>query len=231
MESFVIIVAGGTGQRMESAVPKQLMIVAGKPILMHTISRFHDVSGNRKIVLVLHPTLEKLWSSSCEQFQFDIPHDMILGGDTRFHSVQNGLQWIFTQYQMKDETLIAIHDGVRPLVARATIEIAFKTAQQERTAIPVVKSRDSLRIQDTPSTSRAMNRNAVWMVQTPQVFQASLLKEAYSHPYHTDFTDDASVVEYAGYPIHLCDGDIQNIKITYPVDLLIAEALLRQLEN
>lgn len=221
MNKYVIIVAGGTGKRMQSETPKQFLNVAGKPLLMHTLSRFYAYDAEITIRLVLPGPFIDFWHSLCKRYDFTVPHAVIEGGDTRFTSVKNGLQ------KTKKNSLLAIHDGVRPLVSHETIRRVFDTAEQKGSAIPVLKISESIRKLEGRDRSKPANRNDFCIVQTPQCFRAETLLTAYKQAYHETFTDDASVVEAAGENIHLVEGNYENIKITRPVDLKIAEAFLK----
>ena len=222
MVRYAIIVAGGKGQRMNNTLPKQFLLLNEKPILMHTLEAFHKASPHIKLILVLDSQVHELWENLCKKHQFSISHTLISGGEQRFHSVKNGLEHVFSSEPDLNQVLIAIHDGVRPLVSTELIERTFMYAKEHKSAIPALESTDSTRIKDSDGSNRAIARNKVYLLQTPQTFQASLLKVAYSEEFNDSFTDDASVVEKAGYRIHLVEGDIQNIKITYPVDFAVA---------
>ncbi len=220
MKKTAIIVAGGSGSRMKSDIPKQFLPLAGRPILMHTIARFHKFDSQMKIVVVLPENQLDFWSELCNQHQFAIPHDVVVGGQTRFHSVLNGL----TNSAL--EGVVAVHDGVRPLVAIETLRRCFALADESGAAIPVMQSKESVRVLDEHGRSRAVDRTTIRLVQTPQVFRAEVLLEAYQQPYNQLFTDDASVVEAAGYEVALTEGNSENIKLTTPDDLLFAEAVM-----
>jgi 2-C-methyl-D-erythritol 4-phosphate cytidylyltransferase len=222
-KNYAIIVAGGSGKRMQSAVPKQFLPLKGKPVLMHTIEAFYHSDARPQIIVVLHPDFHTRWQQLCEEHQFDIPHRLVSGGETRFHSVKNGLDTI----NERDDALVAVHDAVRPLTPNKIITESYKQAALLGNAIVAVKSRDSVR-QLTNGKSKALLRNEVYLVQTPQTFQLSLLKEAYLQSYSEKFTDDASVVEETGATIHLIEGSHNNLKITFPEDIAIAEMLLSE---
>jgi 2-C-methyl-D-erythritol 4-phosphate cytidylyltransferase len=219
MEKQLIIVAGGQGKRMKSETPKQFLVIAGKPLLMHTIERFHDYSSELKILLVLPESHFEFWKSLCKKYDFSISHKLVKGGKTRFHSVKNGLD------EINEECIIAIHDGVRPLVSHSTIASAFALAEEKGNAIPVVGINESMRkVKHKKSTP--VNRDKFRIIQTPQCFNSKLIKEAYSQDYQEEFTDDATVIEALGIKVRLTEGNAENIKITRPVDLKIAEAFL-----
>ena len=218
---YAIIVAGGKGMRMGKDLPKQFLPIDGTPILMHTLQAFYDYDPSLTLIVVLPSDQQAYWSKLCGDYHFTIPHVVVKGGETRFHSVKNGLSCI------KGEGLVAVHDGVRPFVHCDTIDRCFAAAQESGAAVPVVEVVDSLRkVED--EESKAVSRREYRIVQTPQVFDISLLKEAYKQPYTVDFTDDASVVEAYGRKISLVEGNRENIKITSPFDLVIAEAFLNK---
>jgi len=218
-QKYAIIVAGGSGKRMGNEIPKQFIEVAGKPILMHTITCFYNYDITIKFIIVLPESQHEYWNELIQKYNFTIKHTVTKGGVERFFSVQKGLNHI------PPNTLVAIHDGVRPLVSQATLKNCFEKAAEMGTAIPVVPATESIR-EFHHNINRAVNRNNYFMVQTPQVFQSDIILNAYKQEYDCIFTDDASVVEKAGVSIHLVDGNIENIKITRPIDLKIAEVLL-----
>ncbi len=220
MKKYVIIVAGGKGKRMHSETPKQFLHVAGRPVLMHTIRKFSDYDEDIVIHLVLPSPFIDFWKSLCHRFDFTIPHTVIEGGDSRFFSVRNGLKGIPVG------CLVAVHDGVRPLVSFDTIKRVFKTAAKKGNAIPVVKVNESVR-QLKEDTSFAVNRQNYRLIQTPQCFQSKILLKGYRQDYREEFTDDATVIETLGEKINLVEGNFENIKITRPSDLKIAESFLK----
>jgi 2-C-methyl-D-erythritol 4-phosphate cytidylyltransferase len=222
MKYYAIIVAGGSGKRMHSAVPKQFLLLNGIPVLMHTINAFHHSQTQPQIIVVLHPDSHGYWNELCAGHNFTIPHQLINGGEARFHSVRNGINSIEA-----DDAIIAIHDAVRPLVAKDIIDESYDCAEKYGNAIVAIKSRDSVR-QIKDNRSQSLNRDEIYLIQTPQTFQAAQLKKAYLQPYQNNFTDDASVVEQTGVNINLIGGSYQNIKITFPEDIAIAEFLLKQ---
>ncbi|HDP76106.1 MAG TPA: 2-C-methyl-D-erythritol 4-phosphate cytidylyltransferase [Bacteroidales bacterium] len=217
---FAVIVAGGSGQRMGSETPKQFLMLNGKPILMHTIERFASIVPMPDIVLVLPQSQMDHWKNLCEELNFDIKLTLVAGGNTRYQSVKNGLTHI-----PSDNSLVAIHDGVRPFVSTQVIEQCYATATQKGSAIPVIKPVESVRLVQG-NISKAFDRNSVLLVQTPQVFQSKLIKDCYNVPEQPFFTDDASVFESQGFAIHTVEGNRENIKITTPFDLLIAEMFI-----
>jgi 2-C-methyl-D-erythritol 4-phosphate cytidylyltransferase len=217
---YAIIVAGGSGSRMNSDIPKQFLELNGNPVLMHTIQAFYQSQHQPKIILVLASGDLERWQKLKKQYNFNIPHEIVAGGAERFHSVKNGLSLI----QEKD-AVVAIHDAVRPLVSQDTITNCFKTAIEKGNAVASVPSKDSVR-KLTDGNSAALNRNEIYLVQTPQVFQLEQLNTAYQQNFDSFFTDDASVVEKAGYKINLEKGDEFNFKITFKEDLKLAETIL-----
>ncbi len=220
MKEVAIIVAGGKGLRMGSDLPKQFMLVAGKPVLMRTLEAFYAYSSQLDIIVVLPHMQQAYWRSLCREYAFDIPHVVVDGGETRFHSVQQGLA------QVSSPALVAVHDGVRPFVSAEVIARCFQMAAVQRAVVPVVAVVDTLRRLETNGGSCTVPRDTYRLVQTPQVFDAALLKQAYAQPYEKTFTDDASVVEALGVPVCLVEGNRENIKITTPFDLKVAAALL-----
>jgi 2-C-methyl-D-erythritol 4-phosphate cytidylyltransferase len=219
---YAIIVAGGSGNRMQSALPKQFIELCGEPVLMHTIRAFHNSGSSPQLILALHGGYHELWASLCIKHNFTIPHKITMGGETRFHSIKNAVDTI-----TDPDALIAVHDAVRPLVSADIINEAYRCAEENGTAVTAVKSRDSIR-RMVEGISTSLNRDSIYMVQTPQTFQSALLKKAYEQPYSDSFTDDASVVEQSGVNITLIEGDHANIKITFPEDIAIAEALINK---
>jgi 2-C-methyl-D-erythritol 4-phosphate cytidylyltransferase len=220
LNKYVIIVAGGKGKRMHSETPKQFLTVAGKPILMHTIRKFSGFSKELTINLVLPSPFIDFWNSLCKLFDFHLPHNVIEGGESRFFSVKNGL------YNIADHSLVAIHDGVRPLVSHETIQRVFQVAGDKGNAVPVIKINESIRQLDDED-SHPVDRKRYRLIQTPQCFQSEILLKGYDQDYCEDFTDDATVVEALGIKINLVEGNFENIKITRPADLKIAESFLR----
>lgn len=216
----VIITAGGIGKRMGSSIPKQFIVVAGKPILMHTILAFQNFSDQFQILLTLPSDWKNYWSDLCSEYDFNIPHTVIDGGEERYHSIKNALE-VATGY------LIAIHDGVRPFVSNSLMNRLVEAARKNGTAVPVVSLKESLRQLNQAGFSIAVDRNCYKSVQTPQVFQSSLINRAYQLPYHAKITDDASLVEEAGSTIFLVEGEEDNLKITTPKDIWIAEYLFQ----
>jgi 2-C-methyl-D-erythritol 4-phosphate cytidylyltransferase len=222
IQRYAIIVAGGTGQRFGSQIPKQFITLKGYPILYHTLKAFYTFDRSIQLIVVLPSDYMEFWRSQIEEFKIDIPHKQIVGGETRFHSVKNGLEAI------NNNGLVAIHDAVRPMVSQETLQRCFETAAYQGNAVPVISLFDSLR-QLTYDTSIQVDRNAYVLVQTPQIFDIATIKKAYQVPYSDEFTDDALVYEKAGNKVFLVDGNRENIKITTKMDLIIADALLNHI--
>lgn len=219
MQLYVVIVAGGYGKRMGSEVPKQFLELAGRPVLMHTIERFRSFNNSIEIITVLPENQLRHWIELQERHSFKIPQTLVKGGSSRFLSVRNGLKFVNTS------GLVAIHDGVRPFVSIDTIKRCFETAEKLGNAIPAISPTESLRILNEKG-STPVDRFHVKQIQTPQVFNADLIKKAYLQEYSNEFTDDATVLEKTGEKINLIEGNRENIKITNPEDLLISAALL-----
>ena len=220
---YIIIVAGGKGLRMGGDLPKQFMPLHGKPVLMHTIERFRSYSDELKIILVLPHEQQDYWRQICQKHNFTVEHTVVDGGQTRFHSSQNGVAAV-----PDDATgVIGIHDGVRPFVSEETIARCFEAARQFGAALPVLPVTDTLR-RVTDDGGYNVQRNDYRTVQTPQTFDAQLLKQAFKQPYSDNFTDDASVVEALGHKVTVVDGNRENIKLTTPFDLVVAEALIKK---
>ncbi|WP_321348150.1 2-C-methyl-D-erythritol 4-phosphate cytidylyltransferase [uncultured Draconibacterium sp.] len=218
-KKFALIVAGGSGNRMESAVPKQYLEIEGKPILMYTFEAFRRFDPKIEFVLVLPKNQTAHWNQLCEKHTFKTKYKLAFGGENRFHSVKNGLE------KIDEEGIVFIHDGVRPLVSEETIKHCFTEAKKSGNALPVVPPSESVRYSDK-SGNKAVDRSNYFLVQTPQTFDVQSIKEAYKKAKHENFTDDASVLENAGHKINLVEGNRENIKITWPQDLIIAKSFL-----
>lgn len=217
---YALLVAGGSGLRMGAALPKQFLPLGGRPVLMHTLERFAPLV--ERLILVLPEEQRGYWAELCRQHDFTLPHEVTAGGATRFHSVSAGLSLL------PEEGLVAVHDGVRPLLSAGLIEACFEAAARVGAALPALPVTDSLR-QLQEGSSRAVDRADYVAVQTPQTFQLRQLHVAYHQPYRPSFTDDASVWEAAGYAApQLVPGEPQNIKLTQPLDLKLAELLLKE---
>lgn len=221
----VVIVAGGKGFRVGGDIPKQFIPIGSKPMLMHTIEAFYSFNKNIRIIIVLPNEFVQLWQQLCDEQNFTIKHSIVLGGETRFHSVKNGLN------EVAPDEIVAIHDGARPFVTPKLIENCFNEAFNSQCGIiPVIDEINSVR-RVTANGSEIVDRTELKLVQTPQVFPAHLLQEAYQTKYNSSFTDDASVAERNGIEIRLIPGENSNIKITTPLDIIIAEYLLQNLSK
>ena len=218
---YIIIVAGGKGLRMGSDIPKQFLPIGGKPVLMRTLERFRQYSPTLQIILVLPKAQQDYWQKLCKEYAFDIDYQLADGGETRFHSVQNGLAKIPDNAQ----GVVGVHDGVRPFPSIDVIRNCYETAREKKAVIPVIPVVETVR-HLKGDTSVTVPRNEYRLLQTPQTFDIQLLKEANRQPYNEGFTDDASVVEAYGFDITLVEGNRENIKITTPYDLKIAEVLI-----
>ncbi len=218
-KEYALIVAGGKGTRIKSALPKQFIELLGKPILLHTIEAFLRYSTELKIILVLPEDDFSIWKSICIKYNFNHPILLEKGGETRFQSVKNGLN------KMEGNGLVAIHDGVRPLISSDIIGASFHLAAAHHSAVAAVRLKESIRVTDQDNT-KAVDRSKFRLIQTPQTFDLQLIKKAYEVKEDSSLTDDASVAEKAGHLISLFEGSYENIKITTPEDLVIAEALL-----
>ena len=215
---YIIIVAGGKGLRMGSDIPKQFLPIGGKPVLMRTLERFREYSPTLQIILVLPKAQQDYWRQLCNEYHFNESYELADGGETRFHSVQHGLALIPDDA----EGVVGVHDGVRPFVSVDVIRRCYETACTVKAVIPVVPVVETLRHIEKGNQYRADYR----LVQTPQTFDIQLLKAANRQPYQETFTDDASVVEAYGQEVSMVEGNRENIKITTPFDMTIAEALL-----
>jgi 2-C-methyl-D-erythritol 4-phosphate cytidylyltransferase len=221
MNRHAIIVAGGKGLRMGAQIPKQFLELNGMPVLMHTIKSFR-FDPNILVTLVLPFDQFEYWKWLCKKHHFDLPHQLVQGGDTRFQSVRNGLNAL-----PPNADLVAIHDGVRPIINAQIIQNGFEVASQKGNAVAVVRLKDSIRKQELTGNNHSVNRANYFLVQTPQTFNYKILWNAYQQAEDDNFTDDASVVESLGSLINLIEGDYKNIKITTPEDLLIAAVFLQ----
>jgi 2-C-methyl-D-erythritol 4-phosphate cytidylyltransferase len=218
---YIIIVAGGKGLRMGTDIPKQFLPIGGKPALMRTLERFREYSADLQIILVLPKAQQAYWHQLCEEYHFDVEYTLANGGQTRFHSVQNGLAKVPDDAQ----GVVGVHDGVRPFPSIEVIRNCYETAREKKAVIPVIPMVETVRHLEGDS-SVTVPRGDYRLVQTPQTFDIQLLKAANRQPYNDGFTDDASVVEAFGYNITLVEGNRENIKITTPYDLKIAEVLI-----
>ena len=221
MEKYVIIVAGGKGLRMGGDIPKQFVPINGMPVLMRTIEAFYAYDQRINIILVLPSAHQAYWKELCEEYHFSIPYQLANGGETRFHSVKNGLALI-----PSTGGVVGVHDGVRPFVAQSVIKECYEQAAQLQAVVPVTEVVETVRFIREDGGSETVPRDRYKLVQTPQVFTIDLLKKAYAQEYIPLFTDDASVVEHCGATVHWVKGNRENIKLTTPFDLKVAEALL-----
>jgi 2-C-methyl-D-erythritol 4-phosphate cytidylyltransferase len=229
-KEYALIVAGGKGTRIKSSLPKQFIELNGKPILLHTIDAFYRYSRSLTVVLVLPEDDFGIWNGICEKFNFTERVLLQKGGVTRFQSVRNGLE------KIDGEGLVAIHDGVRPLVSEDIIGTSFRLAATHHAAAAAVQLKESIRVTDQASpgsldNTKAVDRSRFWLIQTPQTFDVQLIKKAYRIEEDASLTDDASVAEKAGYPISIFEGSFRNIKITTPEDLVIAGALMKERDD
>ena len=218
---YAVVVAGGKGLRMGGEKPKQFQDLKGRPVLMHTLERFREALPEGKLILVLPESWMTMWRDLCHRHAFDIDHELVKGGETRFHSVKNGLDAI-----RGEEGVVAVHDGVRPFVAVDVIRECVKQALTGACVVPVIAPVESVRLKqgDTDRT-QSIDRNLCLLVQTPQVFPLNRLRQAYSQPYQSLFTDDASVVEADGGQVEVVEGNRENIKLTTPFDWAVAQLL------
>jgi 2-C-methyl-D-erythritol 4-phosphate cytidylyltransferase len=215
----VIFVAGGTGTRMGRPLPKQFLTLNNTPILIHTLRNFYSFNRNFEMIVVMHHDYISFWKDLCLQFE-DVPeHTVVAGGEERFHSVKNGIEAVSA-----DVLYIAIHDAVRPLVSHETLARCFNTLNEHNAVVPAIPINDSIR-EVHGVLNKSVDRSLYKRIQTPQCFESSILKEAYSKPFSPLFTDDASVVEANGHSVFLVEGNLENIKITSPIDLIVGESL------
>lgn len=224
MNKYCIVVAGGSGTRMKSAIPKQFLVLGDKPVLLHTLDHLIKYDSFLNIILVLPENEIATWENIRKQYSFMHPLRVAFGGKTRHQSVANGLALV------PNESIVAVHDAVRPLISNDLLQRCFQEAENNGSAIPVIPVNDSIR-QIVGEKSKQVNRNDFVIVQTPQCFNSSTLKKAFEQPEDPSFTDEASVLEQSGIPVHLIEGEKQNLKITNPEDLLIARAILSQVKD
>ena len=221
MSDYIIVVAGGKGLRMGSDTPKQFLPIGGKPVLMRTLERFREYSDDLQIILVLPEAQQEYWQELCKKYDCKVEYLLANGGHTRFHSVQNGLALV----PDNAEGVVGIHDGVRPFPSIGVIRNCYETARIAKAVIPVIPVVETVRHLNNDD-SMTVPRNEYRLVQTPQTFDIQLLKAANHQPYNDGFTDDASVVESYGHKITLVEGNRENIKITTPYDITVAEAII-----
>ena len=224
MDKYAIIVAGGTGSRMREKLPKQFLLLAGKPLLMHSIRAFYTYDPLIHIIVVIHPDFIAKWAQLCKKYSFTVPHQTVAGGITRYHSVKNALSAI------PGEGLVAVHDAARPVISVDLIAQTFMEAAAYGIAIPCIPVNETVRMIEKDKI-RLVDRNSLRIIQTPQTFDISLLRKAYEQIYQPGFTDDASLLEAMGRAINLVPGDPRNIKITIPGDIQIAELFLLNLNE
>ncbi|WP_442591619.1 2-C-methyl-D-erythritol 4-phosphate cytidylyltransferase [Pedobacter sp. AW31-3R] len=222
MKYYAIIVAGGKGNRMNTSIAKQFLVLNGLPVLMHTLKAFHNCELKPEIILVMNELQQEYWKSLGATYGFDIPHQLVNGGQERYDSVRNGLAAVH------GEAVVAIHDAVRPLVSPELILKTYLMAGENGNAIAAIQPVDSVRRKMEDQASVPVNREELFLVQTPQTFHTCQLEKAYQQPFSKEFTDDASVVEKAGFLIHMVPGDRNNLKITYQEDLELAAFLLQK---
>jgi len=219
MKKFALLVAGGNGSRMGETIPKQFIELNGRPVLMHTFDAFTKYDKQIEFILVLPENQVEYWDGLCKKHRFEQKYKLAFGGKTRFHSVKNGLELI------DSDGVVFIHDGVRPLVSEQTLENCFNTTIEKGNALPVIPANESVRVVEN-GKNRAVDRSKYFLVQTPQTFKTGLIKKAFKQPFTELFTDDASVLEKFGEAINLVEGNRENIKITYPEDIIVSELFL-----
>ncbi|CCY37596.1 2-C-methyl-D-erythritol 4-phosphate cytidylyltransferase [Alistipes sp. CAG:831] len=227
-ERYVIIPAGGTGSRMGSELPKQMLDLCGKPVLRWTVELFLSQPFEVRIIISINESIKDMWLEYCYKNNFVFPHVLVTGGFTRFHSVRKAMKYL------PEGASVAVHDGVRPLLRLGDIAALYDEAEEYPAVVPVIPVADSMRTFSAGSAqdgtewgvSRIVDRSIYRLVQTPQVFHTEVLKRAYGQPYSREFTDDASVVEKNGVPLHFCQGSRFNIKLTAPDDMALAAALI-----
>ncbi len=215
----VIFVAGGTGTRMGRPLPKQFLTLNNTPILIHTLRNFFSFNRNFEMIVVMHHDYISFWKDLCLQFEEVPEHTVVAGGEERFHSVKNGIEAVSSDVQH-----IAIHDAVRPLVSHETLMRCFNALNEHNAVVPAIPINDSIR-EVHGVLNKSVDRSLYKRIQTPQCFESRMLKEAYSKPFSPLFTDDASVVEANGHSVFLVEGNLENIKITSPIDLIVGESL------
>lgn len=220
MKKYVIVVAGGKGLRMGGEIPKQFIPVKGKPVLMRTLETFYACDPNIELIVVLPVEQRSYWEHLCAEYGFTLPHRIAAGGENRFHSVKNGLALV------EEDGVVGVHDGVRPFISAEVIANCYAQAATLQAVVPVTDVVETVRHLLPEGGSETVSRNDYKLVQTPQVFTVELLKRAYAQDYKPFFTDDASVVEALGQPVHLVSGNRENIKLTTPFDLKVAESLI-----
>ena len=221
MQKHAIIVAGGTGTRMKGEVPKQFMLLNGKPVIQYSLDAFYAYEASIHIIVVVHPEYTSYWKVLCREYQISVPHIVVNGGENRFDSVKNGLA------RIQKDGLVAVHDAARPLINADFIKHLFLTAENFGSSMPGIPLNDTIR-KIEGDTSSQLDRNFLRAMQTPQVYMVSELKRAYTQPFRLLYTDEASVMQSAGFPVYLTEGRPWNIKITNPEDLELAEVLMKR---
>lgn len=223
MKKYLIVVAGGKGLRMGGELPKQFQLLGDKPVLMVTLERLHAIDPTMQLILVLPADHFEMWMELCRKYEFSVPLLLAQGGATRFHSVQNGL----AQVDDIEEALVGVHDGVRPFVSSKVVDDCFREAWIHGAAIPMIEVQDSLRhIVGGNGVTEVVPRDRYRLVQTPQVFKLSILRNAYQQRFVESFTDDASVVEASGVQVVSVEGNRENIKLTTPFDFMVAKTIM-----
>lgn len=220
MQKSVIITAGGIGKRMGSDLPKQFLVLSGKPILVHTLELFFKYDPTIELILTLPNEWRGYWETVIDKYFCRVPHIVVNGGEERYHSIQNALKRCSGSY-------IAVHDGVRPFVSFDTLNRCFSALNEHEAVVPVLKLKESLR-QTNDASTNAVDRSNYRLVHTPQCFRADVLRKAYEQPYHAQVTDDACLLEELGYKINLVESNEENIKLTTPFDFLIAEIIVQR---
>ena len=220
MQKSVIITAGGIGKRMGSDLPKQFLVLSGKPILVHTLELFFKYDPTIELILTLPNEWRGYWETVIDKYFCRVPHIVVNGGEERYHSIQNALKRCSGSY-------IAVHDGVRPFVSFDTLNRCFSALNEHEAVVPVLKLKESLR-QTNDASTNAVDRSNYRLVHTPQCFRADVLRKAYEQPYHAQVTDDACLLEELGYKINLVESNEENIKLTTPFDFLIAEIIIQR---
>jgi 2-C-methyl-D-erythritol 4-phosphate cytidylyltransferase len=220
MKKSVIITAGGIGKRMGSELPKQFLVLGGKPVLVHTLELFFKYDPNIEIILTLPNDWRGYWETVIDKYYCRVSHIVVNGGEERYHSIQNALKQCSGSF-------IAVHDGVRPFVSFETLDRCFSALNQYEAVVPVLKLKESIR-QTNENSTNAVDRSNYRLVHTPQCFHADVLHKAYEQAYHDKVTDDACLVEEIGYTIHLVESNEENIKLTTPFDFLIAETIIQR---
>ncbi len=218
MNKVAIIVAGGIGSRMAADLPKQFLPIANEPLLFHTLRKFENLVDH--LILVMHPEWISYWNDLIAKHSFNVKHTIVAGGQTRAQSVLNGLEHV------ENDCLVAIHDAARPTVTKELIDSTFKNAEKHGACIPVIDLKDSIREISEDGNSKAVNRSKFKSVQTPQTFQASILKAAFENKDYEKYTDDASLVEANGTPVFLIEGEEKNIKVTTASDLILVASFI-----